>query len=547
MKKTFLIGVVLCLCAVIVPATASAAQGRAAPDRASQGRTASRTAPGAGARMRQAWTRETRAGAFVPAAPAQPVTGNATITADPSTGLLDGQSVAVTGSGLVAKTLYGVIECQTGSTDITGCDIASAFTVIKTDATGSFSTSAPLARTITPEESGTPIDCATAGACVLAAAPETGDIVASTPISFADVAIIPPTLSADPSTGLLDGQKIAVSGTNFTPGAGVFLVECPVAEVAGDDYESCFPEGVITSIPVDASGDLNTTYKVTRILVGENGPVDCAQPSACELAAFNAGDPDQSAVTPLSFADVAIVPPVMTATPATSLDDGQDITVTGKGFRAGDDYLLSECVAGSTDGSQCVAEDGLGNVEQVEAKGHAGRFSVTFQVARVLTLIDGTVDCAQAPGCVIGAIDENDPFGSVDSAATVSFDPSVKPLPPLNLSLHINPTGQIVAGGHGRSGPEISGSITCDRPTATPVSFQMQVTEPSGGLAGGPGVEGVASCQRSGGKFSITIPTPKKDPAVPGIAGVLMAVSAVSGSATGSITISASVTLKASS
>jgi hypothetical protein len=75
----------------------------------------------------------------------------------------------------------------------------------------------------------------------------------------------------------------------------------------------------------------------------------------------------------------------------------------------------------------------------------------------------------------------------------------------------------------------------------------MQVTEPSGGLAGGPGVEGVASCQRSGGKFSITIPTPKKDPAVPGIAGVLMAVSAVSGSATGSITISASVTLKASS
>jgi hypothetical protein len=495
--------------------------------------------------MRQTWSTEARAGSFAPAAPAQPVTGNATITADPSTGLLDGQSVAVTGSGLVPKTLYGLVECQSGATDITGCAIFSVITVATTDATGSFSTSAPVARTITPEESETPIDCATAGACVLAAAPETGDIAASTPITFADVAIIPPTLSADPSTGLLDGQKIAVSGTNFTPGAGIFLVECPAAEVVGDNYLQCL-EGLINSVPVDASGDLTATFKVTRVLAGENGPVDCAT-SACELVAFNAGNADQTATTPLSFADVAIVPPVMTATPATGLDDGQDITVTGKGFRAGDDYLLSECVAGSTDGSQCVAEEGLGNVEQVEAKGHAGHFSVSFQVARILTLIDGTVDCAQAPGCVLGAIDENDPSGSVASAVALSFDPSVKPLPPLNLSLHIDPTGQIVAGAHGRSGPEISGSITCDRPTATPVSFQMQVTEPSGGLAGGPGVEGVASCQRSGGKFSITIPTPKKDPAVPGIAGVLMAVSAVSGSATGSITISASVTLKASS
>ncbi len=295
----------------------------------------------------------------------------------------------------------------------------------------------------------------------------------------------------------------------------------------------------------DGSGSFTTGYQVTRVIEGPEGPIDCAGASACVLSALNLADPTQAASTAIAFQDIPIVPPVLTVTPSTDLVDGQTVTITGKGFRAHEAYALSECAAGSTDGSECVAADGIGAVALVVAKGRAGRFSTSFQVARVLTLFDGTVDCAVAPGCVLGAIDESSPYASVDAAAPLGFNPAVKPLGPLNLTLHIDPTGQIVAGAHGRAGPEITGTIACARPKPVPVSFALQVTEPSGGLQGGLVVLGQASCQKGGSKFAVTVPTRKRDPAVPGIAGVLMAVSAISGSATASITVSASVTLKA--
>jgi hypothetical protein len=43
-----------------------------------------------------------------------------TLTATPSTGLLDGQQIQVSASGLVPDAEYGVIECQTGASDISG-------------------------------------------------------------------------------------------------------------------------------------------------------------------------------------------------------------------------------------------------------------------------------------------------------------------------------------------------------------------------------------------------------------------------------------------
>ena len=373
-------------------------------------------------------------------------------------------------------------------------------------------------------------------------APANGKIAADTPISFADVTIIPPTVTADPSTGLLDGQSITVSATDFPADAAAALVECPTGTPIGDLELDC-DASTVDLVQADGSGAFSTSYQVTRVIEGPAGPIDCAGPSACVLSALNLADPTQAASTPIAFEDITIVPPVLTVTPSTALVDGQSVAITGKGFVAQQEYVLSECAAGSTDGSSCVAEDGFGSVAQVVAKGRSGRFSVSFPVARVLTLFDGTVDCAQAPGCVIGAVDEFN--GSVAAVAPLAFNPAVKPLGPLNLTLHIDSTDQIVAGAHGRPGPQISGSIACARPKPVPVSFALQVTQPSGGLQGGVIVLGQASCQKGGSKFAVSVPTHKRDPAVPGVAGVLMAVSAVSGSATASITVSASVTLKA--
>jgi hypothetical protein len=506
MRRPFLIGIILCLCAVVMPATASGAAAHRA--------TASRAHHAS--------------------------TGTPTVTVSPSTGLLDGQAMAVTGNSFTAKTLYLIVECQTGATALSGCgQDTGILTLVKSDASGAFSTSMTAVRTITPS-TGPPIDCAVAGACVLAVVAKKQGIVASTPISFSDVVIVPPTVTANPSTGLLDGQTITVSGTNFKPDAELGVAECVTGTVTPSPL-TCF---LGTLVAADGNGSFSTPDTVIRIISVAQGTTDCAQPTACVLMAFDFADPSQVASTPISFQDIVIVPPVLAASPSTGLVDGQSITVSGKGFKPHHHYALSECVAGSTDGSECVATNGLGNVTTVTAKG-SGRFTTTIQVARVLTLISGTVDCAQAPGCVIGAIDEDSPFVSVAAVTGVSFNPKVKPLPPLNLQLHIDPIGQIVAGSHGGSDPRISGSISCDRSTPLPVQFQMQVTQP-GSLQFPVLVTGQATCQRAGAKFTVTVPTPKRDPAVPGIAGVLLAVSAVSGSASQSTTISASVTLKAS-
>ena len=556
MRRAFLVGVVLCLGAVVVPVTAASARAahpastRSAPKTSAPKTSApttsapraARTWPGRSALQRE-WAR--LAVGAPTAAPAAPVTGNATVTADPSTGLLDGQSVSVTASGLKAKTLYGIIECGTGATKVTGCAIdIGTLTFVTTDPTGSFSASDTVMRTITPQDTGTPVDCATAGACVLAVAAADGKIAADTPISFADVAIMLPTLAADPSTGLLDGQSITVSATDFPADASAAVVECPAGTPVGALEQDC-DGSTVEIVEADATGAFSTSYRVTRVIQGSDGPVDCAGASACVLSTLNLADPTQAASTPIAFQDIAIVPPVLTVTPSTDLVDGQSVTISGKGFVAHQAYALSECAAGSANGSECVAEAGIGgDIAQVVAQGRSGRFSVPFEVARVLTLIDGTVDCAQAPGCVIGAIDEDNPAGSVDAVTPLAFNPKVKPLGPLNLTLHVDPTAQIVAGAHGRTGPAITGTISCARAKAVPVSFELQVAQPSGGLEGGVDVAGVATCRSAGSKFSVTVLTGKRDPAVPGIAGVLMAVSAVSGSASAIITVSTSITLK---
>jgi len=531
-------GIVVCLGAVLVPATAGAARA----GRPSSGREATATA--GRATLRRAWAADTRGHR---AAPTGSSAGTPTLTADPSTGLLDGQSISVSGSGLAAATLYGVIECQTGATDITGCDL-SGFSGVPTDGTGSFSTPTTVIRTIEPEGTGTPIDCATTDACVLAVAPADGSVAAATPISFADVVIVPPTVSAVPATGLRDAQKITVSGTNFSPSAPVSIAECPTAGSTGNPEVDC-DITTVAGVTADGTGAFSTPYRVTRVIESLNGSVDCAQQGACVLSAFNFNEPAQTANVAVSFADVAIKPPVLTASPSTELADGTNIAVKGRGFRPHDPIGLTECVSGSTDGSECVAEAGIGNSDEVMTNG-SGHFSTTFNVARILTLFGGTVDCVDAPGCVIGAIDLNSLSGSVVAAAPLGFDPSVKPLPPLNLEVRIDPTGQIVPGGRRTNDAEISGTMRCDRTTPIPVEFQLQLTEPVGPVQAGGLLLGVASCTRRGVSFTESVSSghgPSAQRFAPGPAGVLLGVFADSGSSSQSTTTNASVTLKVAS
>jgi hypothetical protein len=510
MRKFVMMGAVLGLCALVVPASAATAGGARA----------------GGARAGRASVSAT--------------TTTPTLTASPSTGLLDGQSISVAGSGLAAKTRDVVAECVTGATDpLDSCDVGSSRPV-KSNGSGSFSISFTAVRTIEPGEFGSSVDCATAGACILAVFDEGLSLLADTPITFADVTIVPPTVSAVPSTGLLDGQKIKVTGANWSPGAHIALAECPAQIDEGCGFSASTGHGITAG----TAGTFSASFKVSRFIDQENGPLDCAQPSTCVLEAFNIDDPDQTASTPITFADVVIVPPVMTASPSADLVDGQDITVTGTGFRHHDYIALSECTARPAESTECAGLNGEGNLVQVETDSR-GRFTATFNVARVLTLENGTVDCTVAPGCVIGAVEEQGLIQAPEAVTALSFNPAVPPLPPLNLELAIHPTGLLVARAKGQTEAEITGTISCDRTTPVPVSFELDVSQAGRHLSPGKFVTGVTTCRRGGSTFSETVPTSKRHPAVAGIAGVVMGLSAVSGSSSQDISVSAAVTLKA--
>jgi hypothetical protein len=467
-------------------------------------------------------------------------TGSApTLSAVPSTGLLDGQQISVSGSGFGAHTAIGIVECQAGATDQSACAL-DTLQPLTSNGSGSFTVTFTAFRMITVGES--TIDCAQQS-CVLGAADENDVIIAGdTPISFADVAIVPPTVTAVPATGLRDEQKITVRGTNYTPNGAIVISECqaPPNEANCDFTTVAFVEG-------SHSGTFSARYRVTRVITPGASPIDCAQPDACILTAVSADDDTQTASIPIAFADVPIKTPKLSASPSTNLDDGQNVTVTGKDFRPHDPIGISECPVGATEGFECVIEGGLGNADQVEAN-HSGSFTATFNVARVITLLNETVDCAQAPGCVIGAVDLNDPFSAVEAVAPLTFNPDVPPLPPLNLEVHVDPKGSIVPGPGKADSAAISGTVACDRTTAVPVEVELQVTEPVDGSQAGGGLLGEVMCLKGGAKFTLDVPAapPKRAPSfVPGPAGVLLQASADSGSSSEDTTTNAAVTLKA--
>jgi hypothetical protein len=262
--------------------------------------------------------------------------------------------------------------------------------------------------------------------------------------------------------------------------------------------------------------------------------------------AENEANPGQAASAALTFADVPLKTPKMTASPSTGLDDGDNVTVTGKGFKRHEYIALTECVAGDTQEGECGYDSGIGNTVQVEANG-SGRFSVTYNVARLTTLFGGTIDCAQAPGCVIAAVQLSG-FESVQAVTPISFDPSAPVLPPLNLAVQINPTAIIVPSGAKKDAVEITGTMTCDRSTPVPVELELQVTEPVGSHEAGGYAAATPSCATGGTPFTVEVSSIHAHgikPFLPGTAGMLESVIANSGSSSVDTTSTDSIKLLA--
>jgi Neocarzinostatin family len=390
-------------------------------------------------------------------------TATPTIVANPSTDLLDGQLIDVTGSGFAKEAPIALLECEGGAVSESSCDLT--IEEAQADKTGSFEVPYNVSRFI--NVNGTVVDCAQSSGCDLAAA-DLNDVddATVTPISFQDVAVTPPTVSVNPSTGLLDDQSVTVAGADFTPDAELVVIECQTSGAA--DGSGCdFETGILLN--ADDAGTFSTTYNVTRVIQGTDGPVDCAGSGACVLEAANV-DQTEVATTPIAFAKVRIKPVTLQVSPASHLTDGQSVTVTGKNLRPFEQLVLYECPAKTVSEGICgVAEEAFATADS------SGNLQTTFDVARQLDLGGAQTDCAHA-ACVLSAIDASGSGDVLASSNRMHFDPKAPLLPPLELTVTIDGTGTVTAGA-----AELTGTVSCNSQTAVEVDYEGSVVQGSKG------------------------------------------------------------------
>jgi hypothetical protein len=114
---------------------------------------------------------------------AAPAWAAPTVAADPSTDLVSGQTIQVSGSGYSANTSLAILQCAAGANDVfANCSIG-GFVSVTTNASGSFSRAFTVTRALSL--GGRTVNCAASpGACIIAVSPFASTYVASTPLSF---------------------------------------------------------------------------------------------------------------------------------------------------------------------------------------------------------------------------------------------------------------------------------------------------------------------------------------------------------------------------
>ena len=160
-------------------------------------------------------------GLIMLAAPAMAAPG---LSVTPSSGLSDGQSVSVYGTGFAANAAnINVVQCQTGSTSANSCNIAGGQFFQHTDASGAFTVS------IAVQASFGSVNCTTVTCMIVAHAgtdPNSGT-TAMMNISFGAAA----TSSTPAGTPTVSGGASATSRS--TPGSGVEATSATGANPTG--------------------------------------------------------------------------------------------------------------------------------------------------------------------------------------------------------------------------------------------------------------------------------------------------------------------------
>jgi len=204
------------------------------------------------------------------------------------------------------------------------------------------------------------------------------------------------------------------------------------------------------------------------LLVGAVLPVAIAAATGRHLG-LTASAPVASCSPPFSSTELPVAAqsppcgPLLQASPAAGLADGQLVTVTGASWSPKIVVGIVECGPGATSPTGCD----LSTLLEVPTNGR-GKFTTPYVVSRIIIPSGTPIDCASG-GCFLGAANVND-FGEAASTP-MAFDPNLPLAPPLQLGGTVNATDTV----HVHQGiVELAGTVTCNRPAVVQLQGQLR-------------------------------------------------------------------------
>jgi len=340
--------------------------------------------------------------------PDGPLAPPPTASVVPDVGLVDGQDVEVTGTGVFGDGV-NIVQCTAAPAGWGECDYETSTFVESTG--GSFTATFRVGAVIVTEDGGR-ADCRTAGACALAVIGDFGDWADTTsvPLGFApDGPLLPPpTVTVAPPDGLVDGDMVTVTGAGFPRRFDSDAVE--VHQCAPDPRPERCRTSFVQWAPLDEQGGFTLSLPVTARVPTPDGLHDCRTgPDPCVLVATTSSiDSPRAGRADLLFdPDAPLLPdPTISVAPPSGLGDFTPLTITGDRFTPGTRVSVQVCrIEAVNPYEDCDQENG----ESPTADEHG---AISTEIAAFATLatgegpVAGEIDCRAAPGCEVVATDE---------------------------------------------------------------------------------------------------------------------------------------------
>jgi Neocarzinostatin family len=315
------------------------------------------------------------------------------VVAEPDIGLVDNDTVVVSGSGFTPGAQVGVAQCRFGEgpRGQDNCDIGNV-ALGGVDELGNVEISIPVRRFISIA-SGT-YDCADGG-IVVGCGLGVGNIAdydeSGSARIFFDGEIdgeVPPRIEVTPTTALSDGQQLMVSGSGFEPGETALLTQCMIG--GNNGVGGCYGQNPVGEVQVDEQGSFAVSVPAQRLVHGFEGEIDCyLGPYPC-LVVVGAGRVPNTVRLEYDGSTGAPAGLEYTVTSNDGLVDEQAIRVDFFDLRVEGPLSIFQCVDQGQIGETCIPLAEVGIID-----GGAG---ADVNVAQILINADGDpVDCG-GPG-----------------------------------------------------------------------------------------------------------------------------------------------------